>query len=132
VNSLCLVPPGFLGEPGQVGGIASEQNDRPRLSQRDDGHQRVEGAPMPGKPGAAEQFACRATLLLADRDHRELTENAVHRCVAWAAAQYLGQRRCGRDNVAAPPASSLETIPGTRIAAGELDETLGIQDQSAA
>jgi hypothetical protein len=31
-----------------------------------------------------------------------------------------------------PPPGSLETVPRLRVAAGKLDETFGVEDQSAA
>lgn len=123
---------GFLSEAGQVSGVAREHDGRPRLGERDYGEKRIEGAPMARQAGPAKQFAGRAALLLANRDHGHSTKHSVHTGVPGSAAQDLGQSGRGRDNTALPPSGSLETTSGLRVAIGELDEAFGIERQRAA
>jgi hypothetical protein len=87
---------------------------------------------VPRQSGPAEQLACRTPLLLVDRDHRDPSEHAVYTSVSRPAAQNLGEsRRCGYD-AATPPSDGLEEVPRLSVAAGQLDETFGIENEGAA
>ncbi|HTS96954.1 MAG TPA: hypothetical protein VMI33_10060 [Streptosporangiaceae bacterium] len=68
---------GFLGEPGQIAGVAGEQDDRPGLAECHHGQQRIKRASVARQPGAARQFAGRAPLRLVDRGHRHPAEHAM-------------------------------------------------------
>jgi hypothetical protein len=122
---------GFLGETRQVSGVAGQQNGRPRLGKRDNGEERVEGAPVTRQPGAPEQLARSAALLLINRDHCHSAEHTVHASVPGRAAEDLGESRRGRHDAATPPSGSLEAASGLRVTASQLDETFGIEDQGA-
>jgi hypothetical protein len=87
---------------------------------------------MARQPGPAKQLACLAALLHVNRDDRHSAKHAVQAGVPGSAMQDLGQSRRGRDDTAIPPSGRLEMAPSRRVAAGKLDETFGIEDQSAA
>jgi hypothetical protein len=119
----------FLGQAGQVFRVASEQDDRPGLLERDHGQKRIEGAPVTRQSGPPEQFAGRPPLRLIDRDYRYPAEHAVHAGVRRPASQDFGKSRRGGNDVAMPPSSNLEDVPRPRVAAGQPDETFGIKNQ---
>jgi hypothetical protein len=123
------VDPRLLGQAGQVLWVASEQDHRPWLLERDHGQKRIEGAPMTRQPGPSEQFAGRTPLRLMDRYHRHPAEHAVHASVPGPASQDFGKSRRGGNYVAMPPSSDLEDVPRPRVAARQLDETFGIENQ---
>jgi hypothetical protein len=84
------------------------------------------------QPSPPEQLSGRAALRPVNRDNRHSAKHAVHARVCGAAAQDLSESRRGRYDTAMPPPGSLETVPRLRVAAAKLDETLCIEDQSAA
>jgi hypothetical protein len=128
-NPLCSGSPGLLGEAGQVARVAGEQDNRPGLIEGDHGEKRIERALVTRQPGPSEQLASCTPLLLIDRNHRDPPEHAMQASIPGAAAQNLGQRWRGGDDVATPSPNDLEEVPRPRIATGQLDETLGIQNQ---
>jgi hypothetical protein len=119
----------FFCEAAQVLRVAGEQDDRPGLTKRDHGEQRIQGTPVTRHPRPAQQLASRAALLLVDRDHGDPAEHVVHASVPGTAAQDFGKGRRGGNDVAAPSPDDLEEVPRPRIATGQLDETLGIENQ---
>lgn len=131
-NSLGLVASGFLGQSGHVLGVAGQQNDRALLGERDNGEEGVEGAPMPGKPCAAEQFASLSTLAGVDGDNGESAKCPVHPRVARSTSKNLGQGRRGHDDGGAAIVRLLGPGPGNRIPGGQFDQAFGIKHQGAA
>ncbi|HTZ28554.1 MAG TPA: hypothetical protein VMC83_31435 [Streptosporangiaceae bacterium] len=81
----------FFSEAAQIPRVTGENHYGPRLVKRDHSEKRVERAPVSRQPGPAKQFACRASLLLVDRDHSDLTEHAVQESIAGTATQHFGE-----------------------------------------
>jgi hypothetical protein len=82
---------GLLSEAGQVSGIAGEQNDGPRLRERDDGEERVQSAPVPGQPGPPEQLTGRTALVFVDRSYCRPAKHLVHTSIPAFATQDLSK-----------------------------------------
>jgi hypothetical protein len=131
-DPLCSGTIRFLSETGQVPRVTGEQDDRPGLIECDHGEERIERAPVTRQPGPPEQLPSRTPPLRVDRDHRDPPEHAVHASIPGTAAQHFGESRRGGDDVATPPSGNLEEVPRLRVAAGQLDETFGIENQRAA
>jgi hypothetical protein len=125
-------PSWLLSQPGQVSNVARQQENRPRLGQRDDSKESVKGASMPGQPGAAKQFPGRPALLPAQRYHANAGQGVVHVRVAAPAAKNLGEGRGSRHDLGTAPVRMLDTGTGGRMTASELDQAFGIEDQGAA
>lgn len=131
-DSLCPGESGFLGETGQVAGIAGEQDGRPCLGQGHNGEQRVERAPMTRQPGPAEQLASGSAGLLVDRDDLDSAQDPVHARVPGRASQDLTQSRRRSNNSAVAAMGGLGIGVGSHIISCQFAQGLSIEDQGSA
>lgn len=117
----------FFGQAGHVGRVAGQEHYRTRLSQGDRGKQRIDRVTVSRHAGGTEEFTGLATQFFADRSNVDVAQGLVDRRVLRSAAQHLGQGRCRGDDVAAPLARLTDTRTHSRVASGELDETLRVK-----
>ena len=119
----------FFGQACHIGWIASCQQRRTRLPERDGRQQGIDGVAVTGHAGGAEKFACLAAKILVNRRNDYVAKNPVDAGVLRAAAQYLRQGGSrGYDEAALPLSIGRQRADGW-VTSGELGEALRVEYQ---
>lgn len=131
-DSFSLGAVGCLDQLVEIIHVTGKQHDRRRKFQSGRGNHRVYRATMAGQPCAAEQLARPAAQLGGDRDDRCPRQHPMDSGVALAAPKHLRQGDGAQRETRATGSGGLKIGAGARVAEGQLDQAVAVENQRAA